>query len=111
VAFADTMEARQEWEVATEHTRRMAVAADSEYRRRYPEEKLTPLRSAEPATPSEPEREALVQAGDTEYQTPQWVTDLAERNRSAREKLDELKSVKVPAKTRGRERGHGLAGA
>src|SRR6266516_4903727 len=38
-AFADTMEARQEWEVATEHTRRMAVAADSEYRRRHPEEK------------------------------------------------------------------------
>jgi hypothetical protein len=96
-AFADTMEARQEWEVATEHTRRMAVAADSEYRRRHPEEKLAPLRSAEPATPSEPERQALITAGGTEYQTPQWVTDLAERNRSAREKLDELKSVRVPS--------------
>jgi conjugative relaxase-like TrwC/TraI family protein len=96
-AFADTMEARQEWEAATEHTRRMAVAADSEYRRRHPEEKLAPLRSAEPATPSEPERQALIPAGETEYQTPQWVTDLAERNRSAREKLDELKSMRVPS--------------
>jgi len=96
-AFADTMEARQEWEVATEHTRRIAVAAGSEYRRRHPEEKLAPLRSAEPAMPSEPERQALVPAGDTEYQTPQWVTDLAERNRSAREKLDELKSIRVPS--------------
>jgi conjugative relaxase-like TrwC/TraI family protein len=96
-AFADTMEARREWELATEHTRRMAVTADSEYRRRHPEEKLPPLRSAEPVTPSEPERQFLVPAAATDYQTPQWVTDLAERNRSAREKLDELQSMRVPS--------------
>ena len=67
-AFADTMDARAEWERATEHQRRMAVAADSEYRRRHPEEKLPPLRSAEPPVPAGEEHQALIPEGDTDYQ-------------------------------------------
>jgi hypothetical protein len=72
------------------------VAADSEYRRRHPEEKLPPLRSAEPAKPAQEERRALIPNGGADYQTPQWVADLAARNREARERLDELKNVRVP---------------
>jgi hypothetical protein len=95
-AFEDTMNTRGEWDRATEHERRLAVAADSEYRRRHPEEKLPPLRSAEPAVPAGEERQALIPDGEAEYETPQWVADLAGRNRAARERLDELKSVRVP---------------
>jgi len=74
----------------------MAVAADSEYRRRHPEEKLPTLRSAEPAAPDGEERQTLIPQGEAEYEPPQWVADLAGRNRAARGKLDELKSVRVP---------------
>jgi conjugative relaxase-like TrwC/TraI family protein len=95
-AFTDTMAARGEWERATEHQRRLAMAADSEYRRRHPEEKLPPLRSAEPAQPAEEDRQALIPDGDAGYQRPQWVADLAARDRAAREKLDELQDVRVP---------------
>ena len=95
-AFADTMGTRSEWERATEHQRRTAVAADSEYRRRHPEEKLPPLRSAEPAKPAQEERRALIPNGGADYLTPRWVADLAAGNREARERLDELKNVRVP---------------
>ena len=42
------MAARQEWEQATERSRRLAIAADAELRRRHPGQKIEPLRSAEP---------------------------------------------------------------
>ena len=95
--FADTMEARAEWERATEQPRHLAVAADSEYRRRHPDTDLPPLRSAEPPRPAEKESQVLV-PGDTAaaHQTPAWVTELAERTRAAREKVDERKAVRVP---------------
>ena len=40
---------RQQWAALTEPTRRMAVAADLELRRRHPDLALEPLKSAEPA--------------------------------------------------------------
>jgi hypothetical protein len=40
---------RTEWEQATAHTRRLAITADAELRRRHPHQKIEPLRSAEPA--------------------------------------------------------------
>jgi hypothetical protein len=40
---------RQEWEQATAGSRRLAIAADTELRRRHPYGKVEPLRSAEPA--------------------------------------------------------------
>ena len=58
--LAPQMEARREWEQATEQPRQLAVAADSEYRRRHPDHDLEPLRSAEPAQPTEEERTALM---------------------------------------------------
>jgi transcriptional regulator with XRE-family HTH domain len=45
--------ARQEWEHATERSRRLAIAADAELRRRHPGWKIEPLRSAEPASASD----------------------------------------------------------
>ncbi len=96
--FADTMEARAEWERSTEQPRHLAVAADSEYRSRHPDTDLPPLRSAEPARPAEKERQALVPDNTaTGHDTPAWVTELAERNQAAREKLDERKAVRVPS--------------
>ena len=46
--LAGLMDDRRAWEAATEPQRRLAVAADAELRRRYPEMRIEPLRSAEP---------------------------------------------------------------
>ena len=48
-ALAQAMADRREWEQATAHSRRLAIDADAELRRRYPDQKMEPLRSAEPA--------------------------------------------------------------
>ena len=47
--LAEVQETRQQWAALTEPTRRMAVAADLELRRRHPDMALEPLKSAEPA--------------------------------------------------------------
>jgi conjugative relaxase-like TrwC/TraI family protein len=72
--------------------RRLAVAADAEYRNRHPAEKLEPLRSAEPEPVTDEERDAFWpnernperDSGhpNTERQEatePHWAKDLAER--------------------------------
>jgi hypothetical protein len=51
--FAQVMADRQEWEQATARSRQLAIAADAELRRRYPDQKIEPLRSAEPAPASD----------------------------------------------------------
>jgi hypothetical protein len=92
-----TMEARREWERATESSRRLAVAADAELRRRHPGQRLEPLRSAEPMVADE-EREQLVLAPGAEpYKQPEWITRLAAERRAVRERLDERMAVKVPS--------------
>ena len=48
--LAEVQETRQQWEALTEPTRRVAVAADLELRRRHPDMELEPLRSAEPSS-------------------------------------------------------------
>lgn len=48
---------RQEWEQATAGSRRLAIAADTELRRRHPYRTIEPLRSAEPASVSGAERQ------------------------------------------------------
>lgn len=48
--LADAQESRRQWDVFTERTRRTAIAADHELRRRHPGIDLEPLRSAEPAS-------------------------------------------------------------
>jgi len=95
--LALTMETRREWELATEQTRHLALAADSELRRRFPGQKFEPLRSAEPVV-TEEEREALVLVpGETEYETPAWMARLAAERRTVRQKLEERQGVRVPS--------------
>jgi conjugative relaxase-like TrwC/TraI family protein len=65
--FAQAMTDRQEWEQATAGSRRLAIAADTELRRRYPYGKIEPLRSAEPAPVSDAERlDLILQQGSNE---------------------------------------------
>jgi len=56
-ALAQVMADRQEWDQATAGSRRLAIAADAELRRRHPYKKIEPLRSAEPAPVSDTEHE------------------------------------------------------
>jgi len=48
---------RQEWEQATARSRQLAIAADAELRRRYPDQQIEPLHLAEPAPASDAERQ------------------------------------------------------
>ena len=50
---------RADWDSATRAQRHLAVVADAELRRRHPEQRFTPLRSAEPPSPTQAERDEL----------------------------------------------------
>jgi hypothetical protein len=91
------MEARREWDQATGQTRRLAIAADAELRRRNPDQDLEPLRSGEPARPSDEERTALIPDGEQDYQPPEWITRLAADRKTFQEKLADRQSVRMPA--------------
>jgi hypothetical protein len=54
--LATAQETRRQWEALTEPTRRTAIAADLELRRRYPGLRLEPLRSAESVSAGGDER-------------------------------------------------------
>jgi hypothetical protein len=65
--FAQTMTDRQEWEQATAGSRRLAIAADTELRRRHPQRKIEPLCAIEPTPVSDAERPDLTpQKGGSE---------------------------------------------
>jgi AAA domain/TrwC relaxase len=96
--FAQTMADRTEWEHATEHTRHLAVAADAELRRRHPDEKIAPVRSAEPAPADEADREELTLAPDEKIgEMAAWVSSLAAQRQAFRENIEERQALKVPA--------------
>jgi hypothetical protein len=57
--FAGVMADRSDWEAATRAQRHLAVAADAELRRRHPEQRFTPLRSAEPHSATGAQRAEL----------------------------------------------------
>lgn len=94
--LAPQMDARREWEQATKQARRLAIAADSEYRRRHPDHDLKPLRSAEPEPPTQQERAELIAEAEN-CEQPGWIGQLADDRAAFREKLAERQSVKVPA--------------
>ncbi len=93
-----TMEARREWELATERSRHQAVAADSELRRRHPGQQFEPLRSAEPVVTEEESDAVVLTPSEEPYETPEWITRLAAERRAVREKLEERQGVRVPSK-------------
>ncbi|MGH3304995.1 MAG: hypothetical protein ACRDOK_25665, partial [Streptosporangiaceae bacterium] len=92
-----TMEVRREWERATEQTRRLAVAADAELRRRHPGQRFEPLRSAEPLVTEDERNQLELAPGAEHYETPAWITRLAAERRTVRGRLDERKAVRVPS--------------
>ncbi len=86
--LAGTMEDRAEWARLTADERYLAVAADAELRRRYPEEKLEPIRSAEP----EP-IDSGAPVGDV---LPEWVSTLKEERTLFAERLADRQTQMVP---------------
>jgi hypothetical protein len=57
--FAAVMADRADWDAATRAQRHLAVAADAELRRRNPQQRFSPLRSAEPQPATGDQRDEL----------------------------------------------------
>ena len=125
--LAEAQETRRQWEALTEPTRRIAVAADLELRRRHPDADLDPLTSAEPSggipdrqesQPSEaawgPQRDVLGQAAlgltpDTVNEAiPAQLHRIRENMRTAQARIDDLRDTRVPSEDPD-EMGLGLA--
>jgi conjugative relaxase-like TrwC/TraI family protein len=91
------MAARQEWEHATERSRRLAIAADAELRRRHPRRKIEPLRSAEPAPAGGSGCGPLHPAADGKLtETVALIRDLAMRRESFRAEMGQRPRLIVP---------------
>lgn len=95
VTLEATMEDRRAWDQLTAGPRRLAVAADSELRRRHPDQPIELLRSAEARVPEDDViTKHLTEASPAE--PPRWVTGLAEQRRAFQEKLEERQNVMIP---------------
>jgi hypothetical protein len=96
--FAKTMHDRREWEQATRHSRRLAIAADAELRRRHPGERIQPLRSAEPETVTDLQCEDLVLApGQNIGETAEWIKNLTAQRQAFRDQIEERQTLTVPS--------------
>jgi hypothetical protein len=96
-ALAQAMADRQEWERATEQSRRLAITADAELRRRHPDQKIEPLRSAETALASDTRREQPGLAPDGKLtETAPTIGDLAARHQAFRAEMDERSRLLMP---------------
>jgi len=92
-----TMATRREWERATEASRRLAIAADAELRRRHPGGSFEPLRSAEPVVTDDQRDQLVLSPSADTYEAPEWIAQLAADRRAVRERLDDRKTVRVPS--------------
>jgi hypothetical protein len=79
-----TMADRQEWEQATAGSRRLAITADAELRRRHPHRKIEPLRCVEPVSDSEWEQ--------THPAPGQEISQAQQEVSAPRSKADSLRS-------------------
>ena len=96
--FAKIMDDRHEWERATQHSRHLAIAADAELRRRHPGQRIEPLRSAEPETVSDAQREDLVLTQDKNVdEVAEWIKDLGAQRQAFREKIEERQALTIPS--------------
>jgi hypothetical protein len=86
---------REAWEHATARTRHLAIAAHAELRRRHPQQKIEPLRSAEPAPASDTEREQPDPAPDGKL-TETAACDLAMQRQAFRAEIDERPGLMMP---------------
>jgi hypothetical protein len=88
---------RQDWEQATAGSRHLAIAADTELRRRHPRQTIEPLRSAEPVPASEPGRKQPHSVPDKKLgETAAWLRDLAKQRQAFRAKIDERRPLMAP---------------
>ena len=100
--FAGVMADRADWEAATRAQRHLAVAADAELRRRHPEQRFTPLRSAEPHPATGAQRAELALTAGRDIPEPgQWIKDLAAGRRSFAGRLASRQSQMIPAEDPG----------
>jgi hypothetical protein len=79
-ALAQAMAGRQDWEHATAGSRHLAIAADTELRRRHPGQTIEPLLSAEPAPASDTGRDGKLS------ETAARIRDLAAQHQAFRER-------------------------
>ena len=100
--FAGVMADRADWETATRAQRHLAVAADAELRRRHPEQRFTPLRSAEPQPATDAQRaELTLTAGQPVPEAGQWIKDLTAGHRTFAERLADRQSLMIPSEDPG----------
>ncbi len=96
--FAGVMADRADWDAATRAQRHLAVAADAELRRRHPEQRFTPLRSAEPQPATQAQRDELtLTPGQPIPESGQWIKDLAAAHQAFADKLAERQSQTIPS--------------
>jgi hypothetical protein len=92
--FAQTMEDRQEWELATVDARHLAISADAELRRRHPDLKIEPLHSAEPVPVSDTDRNQVTLAPDQQIgELVAWIHDLAAQREAFHEQIEERQGL------------------
>ncbi len=102
--FVQAMHDRREWEQATAASRHVAIAADTELRRRRPNQHIEPLHSAEPIPASQIEHEELTLAlGADIGDMAQWIQDLAAQSKAFREKLEHRQGLMLPSEDPDRE--------
>src|SRR5262249_4550588 len=73
---------RGEWERFTRGSREVPVQARAEIQRRYPNQKLEPLKSAEPS--------------ELDLSRPDWLQDLEAKRAAFREELERRKGLEIP---------------
>jgi hypothetical protein len=96
--FAAVMADRTDWEQATRAQRHLAIAADTELRRRHPDQHFPPLRSAEPEPATETQRDEFALSPASEPgETGQWIKDLAAEHHAFADRLANRQSVPIPA--------------
>jgi hypothetical protein len=95
--FATTMADRTDWEQATRQQRHLAVAADAELRRRHPDQRFPPLRSAEPEPVTQAQRDELTMTAGETKEMGQWIKDLAAEHHTFADKLADRQSITIPS--------------
>jgi hypothetical protein len=96
-ALAQAMADRREWERATEQSRRLAITADAELRRRHPNRKIEPLRSTEPVLASDTGREEPDPVHDRKLpEMASGIGDLAAKHQAFRAEIEERSRLLTP---------------
>jgi hypothetical protein len=96
--FATVMADRADWDTATRAQRHLAVAANTELRRRHPGQYFPPLRSAERESAIQAQRDELALSADqTLGEIDQWTKDLATGRRTFADRLADRQSQMIPS--------------